>query len=68
MAVVYLVLGTPPVLDVVAVAFLSLHYPVDGTRGAVLVIIVKATSEVSLFALADGAGRCSREHRDHAGS
>jgi hypothetical protein len=33
MAVVSLVQGTPPVLDVVAIAFLTLHDPMDGARG-----------------------------------
>jgi hypothetical protein len=52
MVVVFLVLGTPPVLDVVAVAFLALHDPMDDARGGVLAIIVEAMSELSLFALA----------------
>jgi hypothetical protein len=52
MVVVCLVLGTPPVLDVVAVAFLALHDPMDDARGGVLAIIVEAMSELSLFALA----------------
>jgi hypothetical protein len=52
MAVVCLVLGTPPVLDVVVVMFLALHDPMDGARGAVLAIVVEATLELSLFALA----------------
>jgi hypothetical protein len=34
MAVVCLILGTPPVLDVVAVAFFTLHDPMDSARGA----------------------------------
>jgi hypothetical protein len=34
MAVVCLVLGTPPILDVVAVVFLALYDPMDGARGA----------------------------------
>jgi hypothetical protein len=42
----------PPVLDVVAVAFFALHDPMDGARGAVLAIVIKTTSELSLFALA----------------
>jgi hypothetical protein len=42
----------PPVLDVVAFALLTLHDPVDGARRAVLVIVVKATSELSLLSLA----------------
>jgi hypothetical protein len=42
----------PPVLDVVAIAFFTLHDPMDGARGAVLAIVVEATSKLSLFALA----------------
>jgi hypothetical protein len=34
MAVVCLILGTPPVLDIVAIAFFALHDPMDGARGA----------------------------------
>jgi hypothetical protein len=52
MTIVCLVLGTPPVLDIVAITFFALHDPMDGARGAVLTIVVKATSELSLFALA----------------
>jgi hypothetical protein len=52
MAAVYLVLGMPPVLDVVAIAFFTLHDSMDGARGAVLAIVVEATSKLSLFALA----------------
>jgi hypothetical protein len=53
MAVVCLVLDTPPVLDVVAIAFLTLHDLMDGARGwGVLAIIVEAMSKLSLFALA----------------
>jgi hypothetical protein len=52
MAIFCLVLGTPSVLDVVAVAFLALHDLMDGTWGVVISIIVEATSELSLFALA----------------
>jgi hypothetical protein len=51
MAVVCLVLGTPPVLDVAAFALLALHDPVDAVRRTVLMIVVEATSELSLFAL-----------------
>jgi NADH:ubiquinone oxidoreductase subunit K len=51
-AVVRLVLGMSLVLDVVAIAFFTLHDAMDGTRGAVLTIVVEATSKVSLFALA----------------
>jgi hypothetical protein len=51
-AVVFLVLGTPPVLDVVAIALFALHDPMDGARGAILTIVVEATSKLSLLALA----------------
>jgi hypothetical protein len=51
MAVVCLILGTPPVLDIVAVAFLALHDLMDGARGAVVAIVVEAMLELSLFAL-----------------
>jgi hypothetical protein len=50
-AVVCLVLGTAPVLDVVAIALFGLHDPMDGARGAILVIIVEATSNLSLLVL-----------------
>jgi hypothetical protein len=33
MAVVCLVLGTTPVLDVVVITFFTFHDPVDGARG-----------------------------------
>jgi hypothetical protein len=52
MAVVSLVLGTPSVLDVMAITFFALHDPMDGALGAVLAIVVEATSKFSLFALA----------------
>jgi hypothetical protein len=53
MAIVCLILGVPPVLDVAAVTFFALHDPMDGARGGgVLTIVVKVTSELSLFALA----------------
>jgi hypothetical protein len=48
--VVCLVLGTPPVLDIVAFALLSLHGPVDTARRTVLVVVVEATSEQELLA------------------
>jgi hypothetical protein len=52
MAIVCLVLGTPPVLDVVAIALFTLHDPMDGNQGAVLSIVVEASSKLSLLALA----------------
>jgi hypothetical protein len=50
--VVFLVLGTLLVLDIVVLALLTLHDPVDATRGTVLTVIVEATSELPLLALA----------------
>jgi hypothetical protein len=52
MAVICLVLGTPPVLDVVVLAFFALHDSMNGARGAVLAIVIEATSNLSLLALA----------------
>jgi hypothetical protein len=49
-AVVCLILGTPPVLDVVAFTLLALHDPVDAARRAVIAIVVEAMSELSLLA------------------
>jgi hypothetical protein len=54
MAVVFLVPGAPPVLDVVALALLTLHDPVDAAWRTVLAIVVEATSQLSLLALAVG--------------
>jgi hypothetical protein len=51
-AIVCLVLGTSLVLDVVAIAFFTLHDAMDGARGAVLTIVCEAMSKFSLFALA----------------
>jgi uncharacterized protein YqgC (DUF456 family) len=51
MAVVGLVLGALPVLNVVALAFLVLHVPVDAARRTVFAIVVEMTSELSLLAL-----------------
>jgi hypothetical protein len=51
-AVVFLVLGASPVLDVVALALLALHDPVDAAWRTVLAIVVQATSQLSLLALA----------------
>jgi hypothetical protein len=52
MAVFGLVLGTPPVLDVVAFALLALHDPVDASRRTILAVVVEATSELPLLAFA----------------
>jgi hypothetical protein len=51
-AVLGLVLGTPPFLDVVAFAVLTLHDLVDAARRTVLVVVVEATSKFPLLALA----------------
>jgi hypothetical protein len=51
-AVVFLVLGTSLVLDVVALALLALHDLVDAARRTVLTVVVEATSEFPLLALA----------------
>jgi hypothetical protein len=57
--VVSLVLGTPPVLDVMTFALLALHDLVDTAWRVVLAVVVEATSELSLLAftvaLVDGA-------------
>jgi hypothetical protein len=49
--VVFLVLGTSAVLDVVALALLALHDPVDAARRTVLTVLVEATSEFLFLAL-----------------
>jgi hypothetical protein len=51
MAVVGLVLGMPPVLNIMAFALIALHDPVDATRRTVLAVVVEATSELPLLAL-----------------
>jgi hypothetical protein len=48
-AVVFLILGTSPVLDVVA---LALHDLVDAAWRTVLAIVVEATSQLPVLALA----------------
>jgi hypothetical protein len=45
-------LGTPPVLDVVALALLALHDLVDTAWRTILSIVVEATSQLSLLTLA----------------
>jgi hypothetical protein len=50
-AVFGLVLGTLPILDVVAFALLAFHDPVDAARRTVLAVVVEATSEFPLLAL-----------------
>jgi hypothetical protein len=45
-------LGTLPVLDVMALALLTLLDPVDAARRTVLAVVVEATSEFPLLALA----------------
>jgi hypothetical protein len=49
-AVVFLVLGTSPVLNVVAFTLLTLHIPVDAAWMTVLAVTVKAMSELPLLA------------------
>jgi hypothetical protein len=50
-AVVFLVLGTSPTLDVVALALLTLHDLVDAAWRTVLTVIVKVTSQLPLLTL-----------------
>jgi hypothetical protein len=49
-AVFGLVLGTSPVLDVVAFALLVLHDPVDAACRTVLAVVVEATLKLLLLA------------------
>jgi hypothetical protein len=51
-AVVFLILGTSPVLDVVVLALVAVHDPVDAARRTVLAVVVEVTSEFPLLALA----------------
>jgi hypothetical protein len=51
-AVVFLVLGMLPVFDVEALALLALHDPVDAAWRTALTVVVEATSEFQLLALA----------------
>jgi hypothetical protein len=51
-AVVFLVLGAPPVLNVVVLALLALHDPVDAAWRTILTIAVEATPQLSLLAIA----------------
>jgi hypothetical protein len=48
MVVICIVLGTTPIIDVMAVVFLAFHDVVDGTRG-VLAVILCATSVDGVF-------------------
>jgi hypothetical protein len=50
-AVVFLVLGTSPTLDVVALALLTLHDLVDAAWRTVLTVIVEVTSQLPLLTL-----------------
>jgi hypothetical protein len=52
MVVVFLVPGALPVLDVVELALLALHDPVDAAWRTVLAIVVEVTSQLSVLALA----------------
>jgi hypothetical protein len=49
--VVFLILGTSPVLDVVTLALLALHDPLDTARRSVFRVVVEATSEFPFLAL-----------------
>jgi hypothetical protein len=51
-AVVFLILGTSPVLDVMTLALLALHDPVDAFQGTVLTVVAEAAAELPLLALA----------------
>jgi hypothetical protein len=51
-AVFFLVLGTSPVLDIVALALFALHDPVDAAWGTVLMVVVEATLQLPLLAFA----------------
>jgi hypothetical protein len=51
-AIVFVVLGVPPVPDVMALTLLTLHDPVDAARRTVLAIVVEAMSHLSLHTLA----------------
>jgi putative NIF3 family GTP cyclohydrolase 1 type 2 len=50
-AVVRLILGMSPVLDVVTIALFTLHDAMDSARGAVLAIVIQTMSKLPLFAL-----------------
>jgi hypothetical protein len=50
--IVCLVLGTSSILNVVTILLFMLHDAVDGAQGAVLAIVVQATSKLPLFTLA----------------
>jgi hypothetical protein len=51
-AVLGFILGTPPVLDVVAFTLLALHDPVDASWRAILTVGIEAMSELPLLAFA----------------
>jgi hypothetical protein len=50
--VVFLILGTPLVLDIVALTLLALHDLVDAALGIVLTVVVEAMSQLSLLVFA----------------
>jgi hypothetical protein len=50
-AVVRLILGMSPVLDIVTIALFTLHDAMDSARGAVLAIVIQTMSKLPLFAL-----------------
>jgi hypothetical protein len=49
-AIVFLVLGTSPVLDVVALTLPAPHDPVNAAWRSVLAVVVEATSQLPLLA------------------
>jgi hypothetical protein len=51
-AVGFLVLGTSPVLDVVALALLALHDPMDAARRTILTVIVEVMPKFPFLTLA----------------
>jgi hypothetical protein len=48
-AVVFLVLGVSPVLDVMPLMLFALHDPVDAAWRTVLAVLVEATSQLPLL-------------------
>jgi hypothetical protein len=49
-AVVFPVLGTSPILDVVVLTLLALHDPVDATWRTILAVVLETTSQLPLLA------------------
>jgi hypothetical protein len=51
-AIVHLVLGTSPLIDVVVITLLTLHDAMNGARRSILAIKVQTTSELPLLTFA----------------